>query len=67
LLVKSHKNICSLGGTDIFHMTGVYIYLIPLSLVTTCIVCRYLSEEANCHIMTSSSSLNEMPLVVTSS
>jgi hypothetical protein len=63
LLAKRHKNMCRLGGTDIFHITRVYTCLIPLSLMIAYIVCiEYFPEEANCHIMASSSSLNWIPL-----
>jgi hypothetical protein len=50
--LKAIEKICNLGGTEIFHMTGVRICLIPLSLTTTYRVCTgYLPEEVNCHIL----------------
>jgi hypothetical protein len=32
LLANNHKNMCILEVTGIFHITGVYTYLIPLKL-----------------------------------
>jgi hypothetical protein len=34
LFAKSHKKICSLGGTESFHMIGVNTCLTPLLLIT---------------------------------
>jgi hypothetical protein len=34
LFAKSHKKICSLRGTESFHVTGVNTWLTPMLLIT---------------------------------